>query len=288
MKNRCVLTILPVLLVMGFSATLARAANDPFQIGQIWTYDHQGPRTGSMDPNAIDGQRIVQVISVTDANEPQWVIEECFTNDPNVIGRLYVNAQHLLTAFDLENENGEMMTLRYARPIPYQKADIAVGEEVTIETTLGMAGQNFEMGCQVVTRRLEDETMTTPAGTFPDCLHYKTTTTLTVNMTITKVPMAEQHERWYSPTAGGVVKEVYTKEPVKFLAWSRPGYTATSTLKSFTTQQVTSDAIARAEAAQHYTPRSSRFSLRAKALTLLAALAVLLVAGFVLVKRLRR
>jgi len=288
MKNRCVLTILPVLLVTGFSATLARAAHDPFQLGQIWTYDHQGPRTGSMDPNAIDGQRILHVISVLDANDTQWVIEERFTNDPNVIGRLYVNDQHLLTAFDLENENGEMMTLRYARPVPFQKADIAVGEEVTIETTLGMAGQNFEMPCKIVTRRLDDQTISTPAGAFADCLHYKTTTTLTVNMTITKVPMVEQHERWYSPTAGGVVKEIYRKEPIKFLAWSRPGYTATSTLKSFNTQHVTSDAIARAEAAQHYTPRPSRLSLRAKAFVLLAAIGILLAAGFVLIKRSRR
>lgn len=45
--------------------------------------------------------------------------------------------------------------------------------------------------------------------------------------------MTEERERWYHPSVGGMVKEVYRRDPVRFLTWSRPGYTATSTLMAY-------------------------------------------------------
>jgi hypothetical protein len=85
----------------------------------------------------------------------------------------------------------------------------------------------------LVVERLEDEAVTTPAGEFSACRHYKVVNSSTFDIKIAKVPLTEQRERWYHPQVNGLVKEVYTKGRVKFLTWSRPGYTATSVLASF-------------------------------------------------------
>lgn len=53
-----------------------------------------------------------------------------------------------------------------------------------------------------------------------------------------KVPISEQRDRWYHERVNGLVKEVYRKDPVKFLAWSQEGYTATSVLVAFDTQEI--------------------------------------------------
>jgi hypothetical protein len=59
-----------------------------------------------------------------------------------------------------------------------------------------------------------------------------------VDVKIAKIPFREERERWYHPSAQGMVKEVYRKGPVKFLGWSRAGYTATSTLLAYGREEV--------------------------------------------------
>lgn len=216
-----------------------QAAKDPFEVGQRWKYRHEGPRPGSMEPNAIDGERILHVISVVEEQEgKQWVIEERFTKGEDVIGRLHVNEERLLTAIEIENEKGEVAKLRYDPPVPHQVTELNIGEEKTIETSLKMDSAEFALPSTIVIRRLDNETITTPAGEFVDCLHYRTATTSTFNIKIAKIPFTEERERWYHPKVNGLVKEVYRKGPFKFLTWSRKGYTATSVLTAFGVEEV--------------------------------------------------
>jgi hypothetical protein len=229
-------------LLIGLLCAVAwpeQAVRESFEVGQRWEYRHQGPRPGDMEPNVIDGERILHVISVADGQEgTQWVIEERFTNSRNVIGRLHVNQEQMLTRLEIENKKGEVAKLRYDPAIPYRGMDLAIGEKRTIETTLKMDSVEFSLPSTITVERLEDETITTPAGEFTGCRHYRTTTASTVNIKIAKIPITEVREQWYHGSIHGMVKEVYRRGPVKFLTWSREGYTATSELTVFGKEEV--------------------------------------------------
>lgn len=210
-----------------------------FEVGQRWQYRHQGPRPGNVEPNTIDGERIVQVVSAADGPEgTQWTLEERFTRDPRVVARLCVSHDGLLTALEITNEKGQIARLRYDPPGPYEPSGMSVGQKQTVETTLQMDSANFSLPSTTVVERLEDETLTTPAGEFTGCTHYRSTSLSTVDVKIAKIPIREERERWYHPAVNGMVKEVYRRGPVKFLGWSRDGYTATSELTSYGKEQV--------------------------------------------------
>ncbi|MFC1634981.1 hypothetical protein ACFL5Z_09075 [Planctomycetota bacterium] len=214
-------------------------AKEPFEVGQRWVYKHEGPRPGSMEPNDINGERIMHVIGVVEGPEgKQWIIEDRFTNDEKAIGRLYINKQRLLTAIEIKNEKGEAAKLRYDPPAPHQVMELNIGQEKTIETSLKMDSAKFTLPSTIVIRRLDDETITTPAGEFVDCRYYQIKTKSIFNIKIAKIPFTEERERWYHPKINGLVKEVYRKGPVKFLTWSREGYTATSVLTAFGKEDV--------------------------------------------------
>ncbi len=219
-----------------WSATAAR-----FEIGQYWQYRHEGPRPGSVEPNAIDGERILRVKAVAEEQgATQWVLEEHYTRDARAIGRLFVDADGLLAAIEIENDKGETTRLHYDAPVPYQMTDMKVAEVRTIQATLRVDSPSFALPGTTRVERLVDETLTTPAGVFPGCSHYRSTTTCTVDLKIAKIPVVEERERWYHPAAHGMVKEVYRRSPVKFLTWKRPGYTATSLLTAYGREQMPS------------------------------------------------
>jgi hypothetical protein len=187
-----------------------------------------------MDPNAIDGQRILHVLGVVgEAEDKRWVIEERFTSGPKVIGRLHITADRLLAGVDVENDKGEVAPLQYDPPVPYQIVEMEIGQKRTIETTVCMPAAKFTVPSTMVVERLDDETVVVPAGEFAGCRHYKVVSDSTFDIKIAKVPLTETRERWYHPRVNGLVKEAYARGPVKFLTWSRPGYTATSVLASF-------------------------------------------------------
>ena len=226
--------------VLGAAAEPEQAMPESFAVGQRWEYQHQGPRPGNIEPNAIDGQRILHVVSATEGQEGrQWVIEERFTHDQGAIGRVHVNQQQMLTLLEIENKKGEVAKLRYDPPTPYRVTDLAVGEKRESETTLRMDAVDFSLPSIITIERLEDETISTPAGEFVGCRHYRTTTASTVNIKIAKIPITEERQQWYHESIHGMVKEIYRRGPVKFLTWSREGYTATSVLTAFGQEEVT-------------------------------------------------
>lgn len=251
--SRRIGVMLGLLVVLSLAAGAQAGA---FEVGQRWVYQHQGPRPGSTEPNAIDGQRIRQVIA-TDSQQgrEQWVIEERFTADANTVGRLHVVAGRLLTAIEIENAQGEVVKMTYDTPVPYQMPEMEIAAEKVVETVLRMDSPKFALPVKVVIWRLEDESLTTPAGRFDDCRHYQMTTRSTINAKVTTIPLVEERQLWYHESVHGLVKEVYRKEPVKFLAWSQAGYTATSVLATFDTQAIV-PAVASSEANDSNAPTS--------------------------------
>ena len=228
-------TRIAVLLIASFVVVGVQAAT--FEVGQRWVYQHTGPRPGSAEPNAIDGQRILLVIAGPEPGRPHWVLQERYSEDEAVVGRLHVSEEGL-TGFEIENAKGEVAQMIYDVPMAYPVPPLDVDKETIVENVLRVASAEFAMPVKVVTRRLADETLTTPAGRFADCRHYQTTTGSTINVKVAKVSLSEQRDQWYHESVNGLVKEVYRKDPVKFLAWSQEGYTATSVLVAFDTQEI--------------------------------------------------
>ena len=206
----------------------------PFEVGQQWVYDHEGPRPGAMEPNAIDGQRILQVVLQEElAGQRLWVIEERFTHDPNVVSRLHVDDMRELLSLDVTNQKGEAMRLTYESAIAYQAMAMEVGEQRTVKTRLLSSDGKFKVPIQIEVQRFEDEAVDSPAGLFQDCRHFEFAMTSSIDLKLVKIPIKETRHRWYSDRIGGLVKEVYEKKPGKFMTWSWEGYTSTSTLASF-------------------------------------------------------
>ena len=270
--------------------------NEPFEVGQRWVYKHEGPRPGSIEPNDIDGERIMHVIGVVGEPEgKQWIIEDRFTGEEKATGRIYVNSERLLTALEIKNQKGEAAKLRYDPPIPHQIMELDIGQEKTVETSLKMDSAKFSLLSTIVIRRLDDETITTAAGEFASCQHFKTTSKSIFNIKIAKIPITEERERWYHPKANGLVKEVYRKGPVKFLTWSRAGYTATSVLAAFGKEEVpveirlasqNDNTNQSQEPSDHPQPRASSSS--AVYVLFLGTIIVLVVGIHILRKRKRR
>ena len=173
-------TRIVVMLVASFVVAGGQAAT--FEIGQRWVYQHEGPRPGSTEPNAIDGQRILLVIADPQEGRPHWVLQERYSEDEGVVGRLHVSEAQGLTGFEIENAKGEVAQMTYETPMPYPVVPLEVGQETIVENVLRMHSPEFAMPMKVVTKRLADETLTTPAGRFTDCQHYRTTTLSTINV----------------------------------------------------------------------------------------------------------
>jgi hypothetical protein len=206
----------------------------PFEVGRYWEYTHQGPRPGSIEPKSIGGQRVQQVIeSVGSDVEHRWIIEERFTQDPNIIARLQVRKDRVLTAIVVENEKAESLTLSYDNPVPYQFVDLPVGGSTKLHTTLITKPGEYKLPYSIEITRLDDETLDTPAGRFDDCRVYRSVSDSALDIKIAKIPFREQRQWWFSPGIGATVKEIYTRDPVKFLTWSQEGYTSTSTLSGY-------------------------------------------------------
>jgi hypothetical protein len=258
------------------------AGDAPFEVGQRWVYRHIGPKPGSFEPDAIDGERIAQVIR-NDPNNGLWIIEERYTKDDEAIGRFRVDPNRMLIAIEIEGKEGKPALLRYDPPIPYEAPELAVGQTATIESTLRMDSPSFAVPTTLEIERLADETVETDAGTFEACRHYKTTTHSTLDIKIGKIPVTECRYRWYHPRVNGLVKETYHKDPVKFLSWSRAGYDASSILTAFGVQPV-SEPPASAVAAE---PPSSHGAHAGPGVALLVGLIVVTATAALCVARRR-
>lgn len=276
-------------LLTGFAARAAVAGQ--FKVGQRWVYSHEGPRPGAMEPNAVDGQRVLQVVSRTEqAGQTRWMIQERFTGDPNVVGHLSVDDAGLLHSLDLVNAEGEAMRLMYESAIPYQALDIVIGEQKTQETKLVGADGKFSVAMTVKVRRLNDESVVTDAGRFEACRHFEFVTQSSIDMKLVKIPILETRHRWVSDQVQGLVKERYEKSPGKFMTWSWEGYSATSTLASFGLGPVDPNTVVSMTSAQTQSSRPGGTTRFLKKTKILGGLLVCVCAAIVIraVRRRRR
>lgn len=249
---------------------------EQFTVGQRWEYTHTGPRPSSMPPKTIDGRRILQVIDrVEEENASYWIIEESFTNDPDVVSHSYINVENLLTVVKIFHvEKGELMKMSYQPGIPWPAPELAEGEEKTYEINLIIGEGDFTLPETVVFKRLPDETVEVEAGKYVNCQRIQVSSSCVMDFKITKIPFQEKRELWLHPDVKGTVKEVYLKEDMKIVGFTQKGYSSSSVLSSYTTRDKAAAILVNEEIYQH---EKSGLSLRTKFyLALFGAIAVLL------------
>ena len=255
-----------------------------YMVGQRWEYTLTGPRPGSMQPKIIDGRRILQVIDRAEEEDATyWVIEEKFTHDPCVVSHSYINTENLLTTIKIFHvEKGELIRMSYEPAIPWPAPKLAVGEEITCQSSLIIGEGDFTMPDTVVFKRLGNETVEVEAGTYINCQRYQVSSSCIMDFKITKIPYQEKREIWLHPDVKGVVKEVYQKQDMEIMGITQKGYSSSSVLSSY---------VARDQAAANmfnddiYQPEIKGLSLQTKFHLLLIGIVVvclLLITAFIL------
>ena len=117
-------------------------------------------------------------------------------------------------------------TLLLKPPVP-AVWKLKVGEEKTVKSQMDVGG--FVMTIEYKAKRLKDETLTVPAGTFEKCQHIQVVTTMENPM---GEPMNTKTDLWHHPKVRNLVKDVTVTN------FGAPNsYTGTSLLKSHTTKK---------------------------------------------------
>ncbi len=190
-----------------------------WKVGEKWTYQHEGPRPYA-DPSAkVEGDHVVEVVGIQgEGAERRTLLKSVWGTADASPAILYIGAKDLIHKMDIQGVG----VLRFDPPIPALWS-LKVGEQKTVKTELGLAG--VVMRIEYAAKRLEDETVTVPAGRFENCQHVTIVSTIESDFApSTKNKM----DYWYHPTVKNSVKEVVVTN-----FESGNAYTATSTLKRF-------------------------------------------------------
>lgn len=193
---------------------------EDWKVGEKWVYKHEGPRPFG-DPTAkVEGDRRMAVAAIQgEGDQKRYLLKAHWgTNDPNP-STSYIDAKNLIHKIDVQ----DMAVLLFAPPLP-AVWKLKAGEQKTIKTQMGAAGFVIPMECQA--KRLPNETLTVPAGTFEKCQHVQILSTLDNPM---GEPIKTKTDYWYHPKVRGAVKEVTVTN-----LGTPNSTTATSTLKSHT------------------------------------------------------
>ena len=196
------------------------AIGEDWQVGEKWIYKHEGPRPYA-DPSAVvKGDRTAEVIAIKgEGAEKQYLLKNMWgSEDPNP-STSYIDSKNMLHKIDIEF----MFTLLITPPVPIFWG-LKPGEEKTLKTNLDLAGMSIPI--EYVAKRMKDETITVPAGTFENCRHVQIISSLQNENGQT---MKNKEEYWFHPKVRNLVKGVIITN------YQGDGsYTSTSLLKSHT------------------------------------------------------
>ena len=194
-----------------------------WQVGQTWTFQHEGPRPYADALSTVEGDRVVTVTAIQGAGkDKRYLLKNTWgKKDPNP-ATSYLDAQDLIHQIEIE----ALGAILLKPPVPAFWTSLKVGEQMVVKADMSFSG--FSMPLEYTVKRLMDEVVKVPAGTFKDCVHIQVITQM-------ENPMAggtsqTKLDHWFSPRVKYLVKE---KVVTNFQADN--SYTATSVLKSYTT-----------------------------------------------------
>ena len=215
--NRISLFLVAVMMV---TLLVADGQAENWKVGEKWAYQHEGPRPFSDPSTKVEGDRTMEVTAIQgEGAEKRYLLKAHWgTNDTNP-STSYIDAKNLIYKIDVQ----DMAVILFDPPFP-GIWKLKAGEEKTIKTQMDAGGFVIPMECQA--KRLEDETLTVPAGTFEKCQHVQILSTLDNPM---GGPVKTKTDYWYHPKVKSAVKEVTVTN-----VGSPNSTTATSLLKSHT------------------------------------------------------
>ena len=221
-----------LIAVLGMAIVAGGAyADAPLSLGEKWVYKHDGPRPWSPSGEDVEGDRFLEVIETEkEGGQQYWIIEESwglYDVDPSTE---YVDRKNAVVKRSLIEET----FLHYNPGRPRDFSALKPGEEKVYDITMGQGDRDRGITLRIVAKRIEDETLTVPAGEYEDCVHVVTTWTLSYSMVDGGRPsMKGRTDYWHHPDVNGCVKEVYTFGATRMGDQFREGYTCTSELKSY-------------------------------------------------------
>ncbi len=210
------------IILVTFILTSGIAHSQNWKAGEKWTYQHAGPRPQSDGTTAVKGDRVIEVIAVQgEGPEKRFLHKNTWGTEDANPATSFIDAKNRIHKIDIQS----IGVLTFDPPVPALWA-LNAGEEKTLKTNTSIGG--FAFVIEYKAKRLTDETLTVPAGTFEDCQHLQIVSTIRSDMI---PPTQSRLEYWYHPDVKNSVKEIIITN-----YQSENSYTATSTLKSYTTK----------------------------------------------------
>lgn len=185
------------LLVATVAPLNAAASGKP---GEKWIYTVDGIRPMSNPPVDVDGDRVDEILSVTGEGaalrmrvKSTWGKDDQNPSLATLDNELRVH----------QVEVGSMMTIAFKPPVPTVWSELAVGQNQVFETQLSVMG--FDMPLKYEVKRLDDETITVPAGKFENCRHIQ----MVVHATDPSgQPSKTRYDHWIDAKGQSLIKEI--------------------------------------------------------------------------------
>jgi hypothetical protein len=187
-----------------------------YEVGQVWTYDHEGPQPwGTKDATGVRTCTVLRKAKVGDKD--CWVIEDRYEQGERPIEE-FVGPDHSVIRQILHG--GESNDLaEFEPPLEDPLFSLEMGQEKQAECQVvfhGLAdGQETNRFRFTRTmKRLPDESVTVPAGTFADCKRISDRIVLHLEHEGTSFDVVAVRQAWWD-SQKGLVKEEFVVEPLK-------------------------------------------------------------------------
>jgi len=216
------------MVLAGLSATAFAA--DPFAVGEKWTYQHEGDIPFRQPGTAIVGDRTREVLAIQGENEKKrWIIQEKWGDNDERPAKYHVDAKRMNDKIAM----GDNDALTIDPPYPFDYIDLKPGEEKKYEPKFQW-GDNPPMAIKITAKRVEDETLKTPAGEFKDCAHVKCEETFGfTGQDGQTMAFTTKRDLWLHPSVNGFVKWSFTTQ----ITGRTEASTGTSILKAYSKEK---------------------------------------------------
>ena len=213
-KLSCLLLVIVVL-------TGGSVGAEDWQVGQTWTFQHEGPRPYGDALSTVEGDRVVTVTAIKGTGkDKRYLVKNTWGKNDPTPATSYIDQDALIHQIDLD----ALGLLQFKPPVPAFWKALKVGEKKVLKATMTVSG--FALALEYTVKRLMDEVVKVPAGSFKDCVHFQV---------ISKMdnPMGggvsqSKADQWYHPQV-----KYFVKEKVVSNFQADNSYTATSVLKSY-------------------------------------------------------
>jgi hypothetical protein len=194
---------------------------EDWKVGEKWIYKHDGPRPHSNPPTTIKGDRTVEVTAIEgEGAAKRYLLKTVWGTEDASPSTTYIDPNNMIHKMEIQYT----AILNFDPPVP-AFWPLKPGGQTTLKTSMDVGG--FKIPMEYIVKRLKDETVTVPAGTFENCRRFEIISSLQNEM---MQPIKVKTDHWYHPKVKNFVKEVTI---VNYQ--SENSYTGTSILKSYTT-----------------------------------------------------